>query len=186
MKSYFDAEIALREFRRMVYEICDRVLKSHMKEYGDALGVDLSSSFLEHWDTPEKNWDGTFAVVGIKQSSPLTPAKLPACKATYFGLWWEQESDGSVWFGPTAAMGFGKIKDSAESFSIFTKMEIPKGYFPAKSDYDVWLSTDISPLNVEHFEKQLDDLFCTWIQLWKRVADVSSAPPSTPDISSAS
>lgn len=185
-KSYLDALTAVVMFQRESQSICRKILEGRLKEYSEALNVDLSAYPVVPWKTAEAQLDGTNAVLGVSQANfALRPDNY--CIA-FLGLFWDR-TDKSPCFGATVGMWFNRNKDCEELFQAMKGLDPLPGFTLEKDKWkQIWLSITLSSTEMGVVDRKLDDLLSAWIQLcWEgldrwtgthRTSPPSSAGPN--------
>jgi hypothetical protein len=167
-RSYLEAFTAITIFRKEVRAVCEKVMKSGLERFLEVLGVptDQAESLLPA-DTPEAEFNGSSAYVGIKQRISRRLKQGFRCDSSC-GVSWELVGQ-KKWFGCWVAVYFNQrdLADRLHSGFQRSKVSLPSGIELGSQKNNVWLSREIKPEDIGSLSDRLGEVLETWVRLWE-------------------
>jgi len=164
---YLDALTALVEFRRKVYAKCKSVLEQRLEAYSEALGpeVRLDSQRIAIWTDEGDSFNGTGTNYGIRLVSGLSAGVWGDHR---FGLGWEKQKDGTLWFGTTVALWVNLEIAYRQLLNKFTSLGPKEPFKLFDGRRWLWFYTTLAEADMAELETKLDETLVGWIDLWKQ------------------
>ena len=166
-RSYLDAQTALVEFRRQVREQCKKILEKRLDEYSKVLGpqAKLDPLGIRTWAADDTNHRADYTHYGLwLQSSSLSSGLWGY---HYFGLGWEKQQDGTLWFGTNVALWVSRQEPFRRLLQQLSGL-VTEPFGISGSDKMVWFYRSLTPADMAELETRLDETLSAWIDVWRR------------------
>jgi hypothetical protein len=160
---YFEGCLALREYRRQVYDLCGKVLIRAKEDLESALGVKLSREEMRPKSYPDglddARWDDDEAGVYLGVS-------CPGGHTFWIGAHWERTGDGDVQRSAVASIEV----PNAPALERLWKMVSPAGESKLErqnSPREVYTWVNVPDGDSGVLENQLREVLQTWIEVFR-------------------
>ena len=184
LPDYLKAMIAVREFRQMIQDECEKVLKKKAPALASAIGLKsnhkkTSAKFdAEPYDYSIKDWDrdwngrSGWLSAYIQLNDPR--GKLARLDS---GIYWDvsDEAKNEIWACTciyTTHQGFVEVLRNSFKDKLKTSDSLTLEYSP--KDYEISISAKLRKLDLGGIKKDLETTLCKWIDLWGEVGGLKS------------